>query len=168
MAKSKRYVNVAYPVGGLEWIDDLGTNDEDGILFTTMRNEDATNRSLVNNKQRLIKWSNLKKAIGNQALEEYGRAVNIGPIGSIGIFSDKSETEYRFKSLVQGDGMSLVDQGDSIVVSISSFAEGLQLPALFQSERDLITSPVPGALIFNKDSKELNWYSGTAWKSTNE
>ncbi len=168
MAEFKRYVNVAYPVGGLEWMDDTGTNNEDGILFTTMKNQDATNRSLINNKQRLIKWSNLKRAIGDQVLEEFGKAVNIGPAGSIGIFAQKTETEYQYKSLVEGGGVEIIDQGDSIKISIASFAEGFQLPTLFESERDAIVSPVLGALIFNKDTTELNWYSGTAWKSTNE
>lgn len=165
---NKKYVGSVYPIAGVEWIDDSGIGEEDGVLFSTLKISNSSNRSSIANNQRLIKWSNFKKKIGESVAWDYVDAQNIGvDPEAVGVFAGRVDKIYGFKSLVPGNGVSITDNGTDLRIEIDSFDSGFQLPSIFESERDAIIGPVAGALLFNKDSKQLNWYTGTEWKSTN-
>lgn len=48
--------------------------------------------------------------------------------------------------------------------SFSGTAPGIRLSNLTTTQRDAIVSPQSGNLIFNTDTKKLNFYDGTAWQ----
>jgi uncharacterized protein (TIGR02145 family) len=49
-------------------------------------------------------------------------------------------------------------------LDVKSSTQGLLLPRLSNSERDAITSPAAGLIIFNSEEQALQFFDGTAWK----
>ena len=51
----------------------------------------------------------------------------------------------------------------SAVLELSSSSKGFLLPRLTTTERDAISSPSEGLVIFNKTTKKMNLHNGSAW-----
>jgi hypothetical protein len=51
----------------------------------------------------------------------------------------------------------------SALLEMKSTTKGLLLPRLTTAERDAISSPAEGLLIYNNTTKVLNFYNGTVW-----
>ena len=45
-------------------------------------------------------------------------------------------------------------------------AKGIQIPNLTTTERNAISSPETGAIIWNTTTSEINQYNGSAWEIT--
>lgn len=48
---------------------------------------------------------------------EINTGANLGTVGSVGLYKDKSGTALRFKALKPGSGVTVVEQGDDVVIS---------------------------------------------------
>ncbi len=53
----------------------------------------------------------------------------------------------------------------SAILDMQSTTKGVLLPRLTDAERDAISSPVAGLVIFNIDVQKLQIYNGSVWKS---
>jgi hypothetical protein len=53
----------------------------------------------------------------------------------------------------------------SAILDVSSTTQGFLPPRMTQSERDAITNPAAGLMIFNTSTNRLNYYNGTVWES---
>jgi len=76
----------------------------------------------------------------------------------------------NFNFRVQGNGATLIrdDQVNAFVDSsamleLISTSKGFLPPRMTTTQRDAISSPATGLLIFNTTTKKLDYYSGTAW-----
>ena len=79
------------------------------------------------------------------------------------------------KGIFQVDGKSFLDdqilvgQGGafspSTLLELRSTNQGFLLPRMTQSQRDAIVSPVEGLEIWNLDTNQPNFYTGTSWSS---
>ena len=78
----KRHVSNVYPIGGLRWMNEDGINEQDGLLFSLQRAGTASDRSLISNDQRMIKWEKLKIAIAEQVVIPTIQIDNIAQITS--------------------------------------------------------------------------------------
>ncbi|MGZ0016751.1 hypothetical protein [Yeosuana sp. AK3] len=61
-----------------------------------------------------------------------------------------------------GIGTNLPDA--SSMLEIESNTKGFLPPRMLESERDLITSPANGLLIYNTSTNELNYFNGASWQ----
>ncbi|TVR80268.1 MAG: hypothetical protein EA412_04985 [Chitinophagaceae bacterium] len=66
------------------------------------------------------------------------------------------------------DGVAINNDGTpphpSAIVDVSSDSKGFLPPRLTSAERDAITPPVEGLIIFNEDSECINFYNGNTWR----
>lgn len=53
----------------------------------------------------------------------------------------------------------------SAILTIASTTKGLRLPVLTTAQRDAISSPAEGLIIFNTTTNKLNFYTGAAWEA---
>lgn len=51
----------------------------------------------------------------------------------------------------------------SALLDLGGTTKGVLLPRVTQTQRDGISSPATGLLVYNSDSKNINQYNGTAW-----
>ena len=51
----------------------------------------------------------------------------------------------------------------SAALEIASTEQGLLIPRMTSAQRDAISSPAPGLLVYNTDDDEINKYNGSAW-----
>jgi uncharacterized protein (TIGR02145 family) len=57
------------------------------------------------------------------------------------------------------------DPDPSAMLDVKSTTKGLLIPRMTNSQRDLVSSPVAGLIIYNTDSKRVEFYNGTIWTS---
>jgi len=50
-------------------------------------------------------------------------------------------------------------------LALASTTKGLRLNVLTTAQRDAISSPAEGLLIFNTTTNKLNFYTGAAWEA---
>lgn len=60
-------------------------------------------------------------------------------------------------------GIGTTDPNNSSMLEVSSTSKGFLPPRMLESERDAITNPASGLLIYNSTSNKLNYYNGTSW-----
>ena len=53
----------------------------------------------------------------------------------------------------------------SAVLALGGTTRGLRLPVLTTTQRDAISSPAEGLLIYNTTTNKLNFYTGAAWEA---
>jgi hypothetical protein len=53
---------------------------------------------------------------------------------------------------------------DAALLDVSGDSGGVLLPRLTESQRDAISSPAEGLLIYNTTTRRLNYYDGSGWK----
>src|SRR5690349_15427937 len=51
----------------------------------------------------------------------------------------------------------------SAILDLTSTSRGILIPRMSTSERDLISLPATGLLIYNLTTNKFNMYQGTAW-----
>jgi len=162
----KRYVTDVYPVAGVRWVDQTGITEEDGIMFTTMKTNSAASRSQITNDQHLIKWSNLKQAILDQVINvAIASAAETASEPTFPIFKGVVDKKIRLNSVTQGTGIKLTPSDGYITIAIDGDG-GFQLPIYYTFQRDLLPL-AEGKIIYNRDTKQLNWCTGVVWKTTN-
>lgn len=162
----KRYISNVYPIAGLRWVDESGINDEDGILFSSLKNNDAASRSQISNDQHMIRWSALKQAIVDQVINiSILSATQDSPEPTFPILKGVVEGKLKLNSVSQGAGIQLTQNDGYITISINGDG-GFQLPIFYTFQRDLLPL-VEGKIIYNRDTKQLNWCTGVVWKTTN-
>ena len=61
-------------------------------------------------------------------------------------------------------GVGTSTPNSSAMLDVNSTTKGFLPPRMEESERDLIASPAMGLLIYNTDTNNLNYYSGSEWK----
>lgn len=64
-------------------------------------------------------------------------------------------------------GIGTINPSTSAALEISSTNKGLLIPRMTTYERDNITNPEIGLIIFNIDCMNFNYYNGTNWESMN-
>jgi len=168
----KRHVSNVYPIGGLRWMNEDGINEQDGLLFSLQRAGTASDRSLISNDQRMIKWEKLKIAIAEQVVIPTIQIDNIAHITSdftLPVYQGTDDQgKFEFDSIGEGLGVVLTAEAGYIKISLKTYEDsGYPLPVLYEFQRNALTNMVEGGLIYNRDSKQLNWWTGVEWKSTN-
>ena len=71
-------------------------------------------------------------------------------------------TKSSFNTPLYIGGFDVTPDASSIL-EINSTTQGVLLPRMTTTERDAISSPATGLLIFNTTTVKLEYYSGTAW-----
>ncbi len=61
-------------------------------------------------------------------------------------------------------GIGTSEPAASAILEIQSTTKGFRLPVMTTAERNAISQPVEGLTIYNKESKQIEVYSGSAWK----
>lgn len=61
-------------------------------------------------------------------------------------------------------GIGTTNPDDSAMLDIASTTKGFLPPRMTTVQRDAITTPASGLLIFNNTTNQLNYYNGTVWK----
>ena len=80
---------------------------------------------------------------------------------SYGIYQEGSNNINYFAGKVGiGTGISYA----SAILEISSTTKGFLPPKMTAAQRNAITSPTSGLMIYNIDSNKLNFYNGAAWE----
>lgn len=119
------------------------TEHVDGMyVYNTSRNADVEPGNYVNDGQ---KWIRIKDAISEPWLNS---ATNAGAM-------NVGEDIYHLGTV----GMGTTQNHPSAQVQISSVTKGLLVPRLSKIERDAITDPANGLIIFNTTSNCINYYS---------
>ncbi|NTW32109.1 MAG: hypothetical protein HGB12_05715 [Bacteroidetes bacterium] len=77
---------------------------------------------------------------------------------------------FTFHSFSQGVAINTTgnEANTSALLDVNSTVspyQGMLMPRLTTTNRDLINSPATGLMIFNTDCKEMQFYDGTAWIS---
>src|SRR5450759_3934239 len=70
------------------------------------------------------------------------------------------------KSFAQGVGISEVaipDPHPSSILELRSLLRGFLAPRMTTAQRDLISSPATGLLIYNTTTNAFNYYNGSVW-----
>ncbi|MBU0765653.1 MAG: hypothetical protein KJ607_12535, partial [Bacteroidetes bacterium] len=74
---------------------------------------------------------------------------------------------FGFNSMSQ-EGVAINTNGaaadNSAILDITSTEKGLLLPRLTNAQREAITSPANGLLIYNIETHCLNYYNGIQWR----
>jgi hypothetical protein len=52
--------------------------------------------------------------------------------------------------------------------TINLSGQGIVLPKMTAVQRDIITSPIAGLVIYNTDTNKLNFYNGTTWRAISD
>lgn len=72
---------------------------------------------------------------------------------------------FQIVVFAQGNiGVGTSNPDNSAILDVSSTSKGVLYPRLTTSQRDAITSPAIGLVIFNKDCENLNIYTSIGWK----
>lgn len=73
-------------------------------------------------------------------------------------------------AFAQGVGISesAITLDPSAILEARSTAKGLLAPRMTTAERDAISSPATGLMIFNTSTGEFNFYTGTAWTAVDQ
>jgi hypothetical protein len=61
-------------------------------------------------------------------------------------------------------GIGATNPTSSAKLEVSSTTSGFLPPRMTTSQRNLISSPVAGLMIYNTNSNKLNFYNGAAWQ----
>jgi len=62
-------------------------------------------------------------------------------------------------------GINTTTVDPSCLLQLTSTAKGFRPPAMTTSQRNLITSPIAGLMIYNSSTNKLNFYNGNAWEA---
>jgi hypothetical protein len=76
-----------------------------------------------------------------------------------------SATERMRTSETGGILIGTTTDVPSAILTLSSTTKGLRLPVLTTVQRDAISSPAEGIVIFNTTTNKLNFYTGAAWEA---
>ena len=77
---------------------------------------------------------------------------------------DTSALFYNFTYLGAGNvGIGTDEPDPSALLDINSIKHGILLPRMTRYQRDLITNPAPGLIVYNTETDCLNYYSGVNW-----
>jgi hypothetical protein len=61
-------------------------------------------------------------------------------------------------------GIGTANPNSSAILSINSTTQGILLPTMTQAQRNLISTPATGLLVFQTDNTPgFYYYNGTAW-----
>ena len=69
---------------------------------------------------------------------------------------------------IDGDGnvgIGTTSPSASALLDVSSTTQGLLPPRMTSTQRDAISSPAAGLMIYNTTTNKLNFYNGTAWEA---
>ena len=61
-------------------------------------------------------------------------------------------------------GIGTTSPNTSSILDVDSTSKGFLPPRMLETERDAITTPATGLLIYNTSTNQLNYYNGTAWQ----
>jgi len=62
-------------------------------------------------------------------------------------------------------GLGTSSPSASALLDVSSTTQGLLPPRMTSTQRDAISSPAAGLMIYNTTTNKLNFYNGTAWEA---
>ena len=67
--------------------------------------------------------------------------------------------------IAQSVGIGTITPNSSAQLDISSSSKGILIPRLTTAQRDAVSSPANGLMIYNSTLKQYNFYNGTRWQS---
>lgn len=106
----------------------------------------------------------------------YGHRVNIDTtynssnetFTTIGIYSDVRNSDKNYALIVPSGGGSVgigtITPSSSSIMELSSTTQGFLPPRMTTTQRDNISSPAQGLVIFNTTTTKLECYDGTTWQ----
>ncbi len=79
---------------------------------------------------------------------------------------------FIFYTNILGQNITITDDDgytpdNSAILDVKSTAKGLLLPRMTSTERNDIASPAAGLVIFNSETKKINYYDGSEWLEYN-
>jgi len=130
----------------------LDTSTENAILFRNQSN---------NTFFSLVKQSNTSGNYNSSYMSLYDGNNSVGA----SISGNPSHTSYiNSTNFVVGDTTC----DSSAKFEVSSTDRGFLPPRLTDTQRDAISSPATGLMIYNTDTNLLNIYNGTSWRAIND
>lgn len=161
---------------GVKWSgsgDDATTGKVDNDMGCTFEAFDPASKITVVSESMVGTWVDLKDEATNLASGVSGTlAINNGGTGSTTKnFVDLSNSQIVSGSKSFSDNVRIgtTSPAASAAFEISSTSQGFLLPRMTEPQRDAITSPVAGLMIFCSNcgtNGELQFYNGTSWRNT--
>ena len=63
-----------------------------------------------------------------------------------------------------GVAIGTLSPSTSCILHLESTTRGFRPPSMTTSQRNVISNPIAGVIIYNNTTKKLNFYNGTAWE----
>jgi hypothetical protein len=73
-------------------------------------------------------------------------------------------TKRTRMSILQNGNVGIGTDSPSAPLEVASTTGGVIMPRMNNSQRNAISSPTDGEMIFNNETNKLNVYNGTAWR----
>ena len=134
----KYWAGGASPAIGIYATDAVGTTNGRGSSLVL-----SGGRSTGNANGGDIIFKSSLSGVSGTSLNSLVEVARITNSGSVGIGATSIDASAKFQ--------------------IDSTTQGALLPRMTTTQRDAISSPATGLLIFNTTTKKLDYYSGTAW-----
>jgi hypothetical protein len=158
------------------WTARTHSNVADGmpsIEFQRRRGSTRGSFSAVQQGDFLGRFTFAGLGTSNLAAGAAFQAVVDGTVGAASIptrfsISTGTNTSDRTERLViRSDGRVGVGTGsphDSALLDVSSTTRGFRLPRMTDAQRDVISSPAAGLIIYSTTQNKIHYYNGTAWR----
>ncbi|QZT39163.1 hypothetical protein K5X82_03495 [Halosquirtibacter xylanolyticus] len=95
------------------------------------------------------------------------KGLSIGTLGDVTINKkltvDEKLTANSDVSVSGGLTVGTGSNESSAVLNISSSSKGILIPRMTETQRDVITTPAAGLMLYNTSTNEYNYYNGTVW-----
>ena len=90
--------------------------------------------------------------------------IKLDSAGTLTISTSRNNTNIAFLPGTGGVALGISTPNASATLDLSSTTKGLLPPRMTTTQRDAISSPAKGLVIFNDTTAQLNVYSGSSWQ----
>jgi len=134
--------------------------------------------STVDAKVQIVDTGTAQIRIGYNATDAFAKFGRTSS-GTYEISSEEAGAQIRFQTSdsantpvtaltidrLQRVGIGTTSPSASALLDVSSTTQGLLPPRMTGAQRDAISSPAAGLMVYNTTTNKLNFYNGTAWEA---
>jgi hypothetical protein len=93
-----------------------------------------------------------------------------GNSGILSIFTNNGTTPSEVATFTNTKNVLIGTTTDvaSSILTLQSSSKGVLIPRMTTAQRDAISSPATGLLLYNTSTNEFNYYNGSSWRKLND